>query len=309
MVYVKQALRGSVEDISKPSQDNNQAGKLGKSVEEMSVVFVASYKSPEVLDPTNRPLHFPATAVATKLAPVLCRSVDPVRTMGADQLDAALPKSRAQRVAVCSGIVNQPERLSSKNTPFEQRLDKRYFVRTGAGCIDTQRDSMTIGKDHEFGPLASLRFANLFAPFFADENVPSANDSSRSMRRCRSSLRSNRPHAISQMPSSVHCFKRRQQVAGDGKQSGRSLQGAPVRRIQRIPSTQRRAGTRGRPPSGPTGDSGKRSAIRFHCSSSSRNSGSIMDPVDDSTVRRDRLAMRDLLSLSLITARTQQRFS
>jgi hypothetical protein len=69
------------------------------------------------------------------------------------------------------------------------------------------------------------------------------------------------------MPASVHSRNRRQHVEGEGKQLGRSFQRAPVRRIQRMPSAQARAGARGRPPCGDRGFSGNKSAIKDHCSS------------------------------------------
>jgi hypothetical protein len=88
---------------------------------------------------------------------------------------------------------------------------------------------------------------------------------------------------------------RRQQVEDEGKCLGKSFHRAPLRRIHRTPSTQGRVGAGGRPPSGRFGRSGNRSEMRFHCSSVSSNSGSIVDPVGVSTARRDRFAMSDLL--------------
>jgi hypothetical protein len=88
---------------------------------------------------------------------------------------------------------------------------------------------------------------------------------------------------------------RRQHVVDDGKCPGKSFQRAPLRRIHKMPSTQGRIGAGGRPPAGRFGRSGKISEMRFHCSSVSSNSGSIVDPVGVSTARRDRFAMSDLL--------------
>ena len=273
------------------------------------MILVASHESPEVLEPADRTLYLPASPVASELSPILSWRLGSIRSMWANQLDAVSPKPSTQRIAIGRGIVDQAKRLSAKHPLVEQGLNQRYLVRIGAGDVDPERDTVTIGKDHELGSLTTLCLADLFAPFFADENVPSANDSSRSMRPCWSSWRRSRPHAFSHVPSSVHFFRRRQQVAGDGKQAGKSFQGAPVRSIHRMPSTHGRDRTWGRPPCGPTGDCGKRSAIRFHCSSSSTNLGSIVDPVSDSTAPRDRFAISDLLSAALITAKTKRWFT
>jgi hypothetical protein len=164
-------------------------------------------------------------------------------------------------------------------------------VRARAGRVDAEGKTATVDEDHDLCPLAAFGLANLFAPFFAEANVPSAMDSSRSTRPWRSSFRSNRPHAFSQTPASVHFFRRRQQVVAEGYRSGKSLHRASLRRIQIIPSTQGRDATTGRPPLGPTGVSGNRSSINSHCSSVSSNSGSVLDPSGGSTARRDRFVM------------------
>jgi hypothetical protein len=54
--------------------------------------------------------------------------------------------------------------------------------------------------------------------------------------------------SFSSTPVSSQCLSRRQQVAGLPYWRGTSLHGAPVQRIQRTPSKQRRSSTRGRPP-------------------------------------------------------------
>lgn len=255
------------------------------------MILVSSYNSSEVLKPTDRSLNFPAATVSAKRAPVLRARLGTVFSMGANQLDTTAPKPFTQRIAVSRRIVDQSPRLSSQNSIFEQRLNKSYFVRTSARRVDAERDSMTVGKDHNLGALAPFRLANLFTPFFADENVPSANDSSRSIRPSRSSRRANRAQAFFQIPARVHARWRRQQVVPEGKHAGMSFHLAPVRSIQRIPSKQRRDAATGRPPLGPTGDSRNRSSINSHCSSVSSNSGSILDPLGDSTAGRDRFFM------------------
>jgi len=260
------------------------------------------------LEPTDRSLHFPATAISSQRSPVLCETFDAVAAVGTNQLNAAFGQPCPQRIAVGGQIVDQTTRLPSKHTPLQKRLDQIYFIRSGAGRVDSQRKTMAVGENHDLRSLAALGLAHLFTPFFADEKVPSAKDSSWATRPCRSSLRSSRAHAFSQMPASVHAFKRRQHVAGEGKWRGRCLQGAPVRRIQRMPSTQGRDATRGRPPFGRSGDSMNSSAIRFHCSSVSSNSGSVADTTGVSNAKEDWFAISDLRSTGLYTAKPPRRF-
>ena len=278
-------------------------------MKQVSIEFVACNQSAEVLQPTDGTFDFPASAIASQLSAVLGSRLNPVASMRAHQFNAAPSQPSTQQVTVRSRIVDQAAGLSTKYSSCEQRLNKVHFMRTRTGCINAERETLGIDENHDLGSLAPLRLADLFTPFFAGENVPSAIASSWFTRPWRSSKRVNRAHAFSQMPSSVHRLWRRQHVVEDGKHLGRSFQRAPLRRIHRTPSTQGRDATTGRPPLGPTGDSGNKSAMRFHCSSVSSNSGSIMDPVGNSTARRDRFAISDLLSITLITANTTQWFS
>jgi hypothetical protein len=168
---------------------------------------------------------------------------------------------------------------------------------------------MAVGENHELGALAALRLADAFTPFFPAQNVPSANDSARWMRPLRSSARNNRDQAFSHTPDSVHAFKRRQHVAGEGKCLGKSCHRDPVRKTQRMPSTQGRAGITGRPPSGPTDVSGNKSAIKSQCFSDNSHLGSILDPVGDAVASRDRSLISSLLSADYSTNQTNPWFS
>jgi hypothetical protein len=65
-------------------------------------------------------------------------------------------------------------------------------------------------------------------------------------------------------------------VQYEGKRSGKSFHGEPVRRIQMIPSRHGRGATRGRPP---VGRSTNRGLIKVHCSSVSSGCGTVLAPV------------------------------
>jgi hypothetical protein len=75
----------------------------------------------------------------------------------------------------------------------------------------------------------------------------------------------------SQMPSCCQSHTRRQQVIPDPQPSslGSICQGIPLRKTNRIPVRQARSGTRGRPPFGRGGGTGKSGSIRFHNASGS----------------------------------------
>jgi hypothetical protein len=233
----------------------------------MCVPLVASDDSPEVLEPSDSALHLPPAAIASELSPVLRGRLAPVLAVRTNQVDATTTKPVPQRVAVRRGIIDEPARLFSRDTPFQELFDQRDFMGTGAGDHRPQRQTTPVGEDHGLGPLASFGLAYALAPFFAEENVPSAIDSCQLILPCRSSFASSRDQAFFHVPASVHSWNRRQHVEGEGNCLGRSRQRAPVRRIQRIPSAHGRAGAGGRPPLGERGFSGNKSAISNHCSS------------------------------------------
>jgi hypothetical protein len=72
---------------------------------------------------------------------------------------------------------------------------------------------------------------------------------------------------LAKTPDSVHSWKRRWQVLFGGYRSGRSAQGAPVRRIQRMPLSTSLGSCGGRPDfPGRALGLGIKSTILCHCS-------------------------------------------
>jgi hypothetical protein len=274
------------------------------------MVLVTRDEPPKVLQPADRAFDLPAAAKPPQPAAVLGRRSDPIGSMGTDQLDASTQQSSSQRVAVRCKVVKdsfgQPAQLSF----LKQRLDQRYFVGAGARDMDAQRKAVSVAMHHDLGAFAAFGLADAFAPFFAEANVPSAIVSSVSTCPRESSRRNRRDQARCQIPACVQASKRRQQVLGEGKCVGRSFQRAPLRRIQRMPSTQGRVGARGRPPLAEGAGSGKRSLIRSHCSSVSSDWGSILDPAwaSNAPLSRDR-DMSDLLRHSLLRKQTHDRLA
>lgn len=246
------------------------------------IELIPCYKSSEVLKPADGTFDLPSSSVASELATILSSRSCAVALVRSNEVDSAFEKTGSQRVAISSCVVNQLSRPTTHDSVREQRLNKIDFM--GAGAFDhvAARRTVAVGQQHDLGAFTAFGLAYAKTPFLADENVPSAMDSSRSISPCRSSLLTRRAHAFLNKPDSVHCFSRRQQVGYDGKWSGKSRHLAPVRKIQAMASKQSRQEARGRPPSGDGGGSSKRSEIRPHWSSVSSNSGSILGPTLDS---------------------------
>ncbi len=241
----------------------------------MSVIFVASDKAAEVLQPTDCTLDFPASFDPPEFSAILYRGLRPIYPVPANQFDFSLGQSGSQWIAVRGLVVQQSLRDASDDARIQERLDQRHLIRTRAGDRRGHGNPMSFAVDHDLGSLAAFGLADLFAPFFAEENVPSAVVSLKSSFPWLSSVRSNRAHAFCQTPLSVQSRCRRQQVVKDGKHLGKSFHRAPVRRIQRMPSTHRRGSSGGRPPLGDGSGFANKSSTKRHCSSVSCDSVSV----------------------------------
>jgi len=272
-----------LEPVSKPSEHDHHTGKFGEAVEKERIEFVAGDQPAEVLQPGDGSLDDPAVTEATQRSTVLCWRLHPPAAMRADQLDPAGCQSLAEWIAVGGAIVDETPGNVRSDRLVNQRLDQIHLGWAGAVDIHGQRQTASVDKDHELGALAAFGGTNAITPFFAEANVPSAIPSSQSTAPCRSSCLTSLRQAVSQIPSTDQSANRRQQVAYEGKQRGRSFQREPLLSTHRMPSRQSRASALGRPPRGSGGGSGKRSAMSAHCSSSSCGrkptcSGSILDP-------------------------------
>ena len=144
---------------------------------------------------------------------------------------------------------------------------KRYFRWRGRFKDASQRNTLAIDHHHPLRSLTPLGLTDSCTPFFAGTKLPSMNVSSQSRSPRWSSCERKARHISTQTPSSSHFFSRRQQVAGLGYLSGRSLHFAPVRATHKMPSNTKRSSTLRRPPFGLRVSGGNKGLILLHCSS------------------------------------------
>lgn len=209
----------------------------------------------EISQPANRALDFPAPPIASQLPSIVKRLSPLPNPIGHNQVDATPLPSSPQRIAVIGTVGNDALRSHPGSSPLPPRnahalqrsIGQSHFVRRGRRQENSQRYTLAIGQYHAFRALASLRFTDCGAPFFAGKKVASIKHSSQ----YNSPRWSNRPNkarqTFNQTPRSSHCRSRRQQVAGLGYSLGRLRHGAPAFSTQRIPSTQARLSIAGRP--------------------------------------------------------------
>jgi hypothetical protein len=236
--------------------------------------FIADDEAPKVPQPGERPLHDPSAAIAPQPPPVLMGRALVVPARGDNRLNAPPGQAGAQGVAVIPPIRDQavgalpgPPRLAgpADRNRVERLLEEGNFRRGRRVQVCSQRSTRAIDQNHPLRALAPLGRADFGPPFFAWMKLPSAKHSSqRSLSRSWSWAKKAR-QSWSSTPVSSHCLSRRQQVLELPYRRGSALHWAPVQRIQRMPSKQRRSSTRGRPPRLDRLGMGRWTRMASHC--------------------------------------------
>jgi hypothetical protein len=191
-----------------------------------------------------------------------------------DRAHAPPGQSSTQRVAVLPPIGDQP--LGPLARPpwlpgppdgdrGERLFEEGHLCRGSRLQVGSQRSSRAIDQNHPLGPLAPLGVPDLGPPFWAGMTEPSAKHSSQRIFSWSLSWAKNARQSFKSTPVSSHCFSRRQHVLGLPYLRGSSLHWAPVQRIHKMPSKQRRSSTRGRPPRGDTLHRGRWTRLASHC--------------------------------------------
>lgn len=238
--------------------------------------LMPNQQSAERAEPRECPLHYPSMPISSELPSVLMARRPMSRASRNYRFDSSLVQALTKRIAVvgavsdqaiwvsagCTRPIGSPDRYTSKRT-----FDESHFRRRRRVQVCSKRSTRAIDQYHPLRALSPLGLADFGPPFFAGAKLPSMKHSSHLIRSASANSARNARQSSSRVPSSSHFFKRRQQVAGLAYCFGSSLQGAPVQRIQSIPSKQRRSSTRGRPPLGLGFDLGRCLETASHCAS------------------------------------------
>jgi len=232
------------------------------------MVFITNHQPTEVLQPGKQSFDLPTTLVAPKCSAILRRWLATISFVRCNQFHAVrFGQLLVKLIAVIRFVTDHFFRQIVQHASIQRSLHQRYFMWAGTARVYGERKTFSVAKAHDFGAFAAFGLAHAVAPFFAGANVPSMNPSLRSMppRWRRSSA--NAVRIVSKTPWRVHCWNRRWHVLRGGYRSGKSFQGAPVRRIHKMPLRIARASWGGRPERpGPAFEAGTSSAIRCHCS-------------------------------------------
>ena len=241
--------------------------------------LIAHDQAAEVPQPGECPFDDPPPPIPPQPAPILMRRALVGAPRGDNRVNAAPGQPRPQGITVVAPIGHQPlgpcawasglPRPADRDG-VEGRFEERDLRRGSRRQVCSQRSTRTIDQNHPLCTLTTFRLANLGPPFFAGIKLPSAKQSSQRNFSWSCSWARKARHSLSSTSVSSHCLSRRQQVLGLPYRRGSSLHWAPVHRIQRMPSKQRRSSTRGRPPRGATLGWGRWTRIASHCAVVSR---------------------------------------
>jgi hypothetical protein len=240
-----------------------------------NIVIPANDQAAIIAQPGERPLNLPSPPIPSQLATVMITPTFIVTAVRANQFDAATRQSLSIRIAVIRLVGDDASGLFSRSAsaiPRHGDLIYRFFEQRDfrRGCrvqVVSQRNTLAVDHHHPLRSLAAFGRSDASAPFFAGAKLPSAKASDQSSWPRPSSSERNARHASNQTSCSSHCLSRRQQVEGLGYRLGKSAHGAPVRRIQRMPSNTRRLSAHGRPPFRDFLGFGSKTSSFFHCSS------------------------------------------
>lgn len=238
---------------------------MKKSVINNNIAIPTDDKTTAVPQPCKCSFNFPAAFVASYFSSVLVGFRSFIDSIRANQFNPLLKKSFTQGVAVVAFIGNQPLRFFWNHHMIHRLLKQCHFIGARRVQVVPQRNSLAVDQYHPLRALAFLGFSDAKAPFFAGAKLPSTKLSLQSSCPCSSNSFMKIRQILTQRSCSSHAFNRRQHVDELGYSLGKSAQGAPVRKIQRIPSKTFRLSALGRPPFLPCLNFGKYCAIFSHC--------------------------------------------
>ena len=214
---------------------------------DFSQSLIANEYPPECLQPRIGSFDNPAMTIPSQFASVLVRRPSVVLPLGDDRVNAASSQHRTGGVRVVASIPDEPLRRSFFHG-IERRLQQLHLRRGRRVQVKSERSTLAINQYHKLRSFPAFCLAHFEPPFLAEANVPSTKHASQRTCWRSESWAKKACQTFSRVPSLVHFRSRRYTLEGWPYREGNSLHGAPVQRIQRIPSKHFRSSLGGRPP-------------------------------------------------------------
>jgi hypothetical protein len=237
--------------------------------------LIAHDEAPKVSQPGKRPRNDPPPAIPPQLPPILMGRVLVVPPCRDNRVDTPPRQTCPQRVAIVAAIRNQAvgplagaPRLPQPpdGDRVEGALEEGDLRRGRRVQVCSQRSTRAIDQNQPLCTLPAFRVPDFGPPFFAGTKLPSAKHSSQRSLSWSLSWAKKARQSVSNAPLSSQALSRRQHVLELPYRRGSSLHWAPVHRIHKTPSKQRRSSTRGRPPRRETLGWGRWTRLACHCS-------------------------------------------
>lgn len=223
----------------------------------------------EGIKPGKEPFDLPSAPVSAQCPAILSDRSFSIALVWCDQFNAFGSKSLIERITIVGAIPNNSFGSSHGDNLIEGSLDKGDFMWASRRRVHAEWKTSSVCNNHELRTLAPLGLSDLWAPFFANTNVPSIKHSERLIWPTSSRCCASASSMCRSTPFLTQRENRRKHVVPEGNRSGKSHQAAPVRSTQRIPfMTARLLCNSGRPrPSSRLGVSGISGSRIAHCSS------------------------------------------
>jgi hypothetical protein len=247
---------------------------MHKRFKMLDMMLIAHDQAPEVLPPRVGALNDPAVAISSELSSILMRCDGVVLPAWDNRFNGACDQQRPRPIAVISAVGNQALRLAGGAPPappsghvetIERPLEEGDFRRGRLLHAYSERSTLAICQNHKLCPLAACGLAHTAPPFLAETNMPSTKHSFQRILPASLSWSSSARHRRNRTPLAAHPARRLWTALFEPYRRGNALQGAPVQRIDRIPSKHCRSLRRGRPPRGGGIRGGRCCAMTFHC--------------------------------------------
>jgi hypothetical protein len=182
----------------------------------------------ELTEPGVGAFDNPASFVASELPSVFVSPALAVLAVRHDEVDASLFEPFAERVGVVGAVRDHAFRLLSRTALGTRDFDlgergfrKRNFSRRGTFEPNSQPKTATSTSTIHFVPLPRLVLPTAEPPFSPARSCRPGTPLLTAAGLRRPAHPAGARHASSHTPCSSHCFKRRQQVAGDLSRSDR----------------------------------------------------------------------------------------
>ena len=137
----------------------------------MPLTLISDNQSPEVLQPSKKPLDFPAALIPPQLSAILSFWLRAVSAVRRDHLNAVLfQKIIVELVAVISFVANEFFRFFSNEKAGRCCFRQLYFMNRSTCKAGGDRKTGSVRNGHDPAPFAAFCPSGRIAPFFAAVN-------------------------------------------------------------------------------------------------------------------------------------------